>query len=112
MHESKEGDIDKDIGPVYDRIHLWAHYQKSIIPGRGSRASDCARRGGAARTWTNPLTGAKNEAITTGEHYDKLKTESLAMTDYFVLLKKSDRDLQIQLEAFLTFNTDPRRSAF
>lgn len=98
------GDIDQAIGPVYDRIMFWKNHRKSIIP-TSIKTVELGRGGGASRTWTNPETGVRKEGVTTGELYDKLKTESDAMKDYFSLLLKSDTDLGNALNTFLATNT-------
>jgi hypothetical protein len=105
MHEHGEADVDAEVAPVYNRIQHWVHYTKSIIP-KGITSVGAGKGGRTSRTWTNPETGQK-ENITTGELYDKLKAESVAMTDYFGLLLKTDRQLQIELEAFILFDPDP-----
>jgi Domain of unknown function (DUF4157) len=105
MHEHGEADIDKQIGPVYERIAYWGHYQKSIIT-KGITSVGKGTGGAGTRTWTNPETGQK-EDITTGELYDKLKKESTGLTDYFGLLLKNDKELQNELEAFQIFSPEP-----
>ena len=106
MHEKGEGNIDKDVGEVYDRIAFWSYYRKSIIPQGITSVARPKGGTGTQRTWTNPSTG-KQEPITTGELYDLLKSESTGMQGYFNLLLKSDRDLQIAVDAFLVFNDAP-----
>jgi hypothetical protein len=105
-HVQGVGNRDEAVGPVYDRIKFWANYQKSIIPN-AIKSVELGQGGGTSRTWNNPDTGAKKEGITTGELYDKLKTESDAMKEYFALLLKSDTDLDNALDTFLANNKAP-----
>lgn len=111
-----EADIDRETEPVYDRIAFWSTYRTSIIPSRvgpksplPSGINSVSRpRGtsGSQRTWKNPLTGVQ-EPTDVGKLYDLLAEESKGMHTYFDLLRKADKDLAIEIEAFLAFNPDP-----
>jgi hypothetical protein len=106
MHESNEPDIDREIGPVYNRMAFWGHYRGSIIPRGITSVTKPAGTHDARRTWRNPVT-ATQEATTTGQLYDLLQQESTGMGDYFGLLRKSDAGLTQEIDIFLMFNTDP-----
>jgi hypothetical protein len=108
LHEkySQKAAVESQLSPVYNRIAFWSLAAKSIIP-RAIQTVETAKGGADARTWVNPDTG-KKEAITTGELYDKLNAESMAMTKYFGLLLANDTDLQTQVQKFVDLHkTDP-----
>jgi len=106
LHEkyAHKADVESQLSPVYNRIAFWAHGAKSIVP-RGIQTVSPVDKGAAdARTWTNPDTG-KTETTTTGELYDKLKTESDAMTQYFELLTESDLAFEVDVKMFVRRHT-------
>ncbi len=102
MESVPETDIDREVGPVYNRIAFWSNYRKSIIPGGITSVTQGSSSGG--RKWTNPKTG--KEPITTAKLYDMLKQESTGMYGYFNLLLKTDSDLTNEVLAFISLNTD------
>jgi hypothetical protein len=111
-----EADIDRETEPVYDRIAFWSKYRTSIIPShvgpkspRPSGITSVSRppgTSGSQRTWRNPRTGLQ-EPTDVGKIYDLLAEESKGMHTYFELLRKPDKNLAIEIEAFLAFNPDP-----
>jgi hypothetical protein len=105
-----KGDVESQLSPVYNRIAFWRHGTKSIIP-RGIQTVQPVDKGAPdARTWVNPETG-KTETTTTGELYDKLKTESDAMTEYFELLIESDLAFETDVRMFVDRHKDDMDAA-
>jgi hypothetical protein len=102
LHEAyayKE-DVESQLNPVYNRIAYWSNANPSIIPRGIKTVQDVPRGAADARTWTNPSTG-RSESTTTGELYDKLNAESVAMTAYFGLLNLMDTGFEAQIKAFV-----------
>lgn len=79
MHEAGEQNLDKQLGPVYERISKILLGAESVIPAR------IAARGNK----TTPADTSKDA----GDVYDKLKSESDTMKKYFSLLSSPDTDL-------------------
>ncbi len=104
--EAGERAIDKETGPVFDRIAYWSLFRKSILPKGITSVSKAPHTGNTERTWTDPATGVKNTPTTTGELYDKLAAESTGMQGYFNLLLKTDQELSSEIFAFNAVNTD------
>jgi hypothetical protein len=101
-----EADIDREVGPVYDRIAFWSRYRSSIIPSGITRVTRSQGTQDTQRSWRNPASG-QQESISTGQLYDLLKQESTGMQGYFDLLRKSDADLASEIGIFLMFNIEP-----
>ena len=81
MHEAGEGDLDRDLRGVYQRIAGLMLLRGSIIPDDIRTVRPVRGGSGTQRTWR------RNEAITVGELYDLLRQESDAMASYFGLLR-------------------------
>jgi hypothetical protein len=102
LHEAyayKE-DVENQLNPVYNRIAYWSNSSPSIIPRAIKTVQNVPHGAADARTWTNPATG-NSESTTTGELYDKLNAESVAMTSYFGLLNLMDTGFEAQIKAFV-----------
>ena len=114
MHENSsdpdkaagEKAIDKETGPVFDRIAYWSHFRKSIIPGGIAGVARVPKGANTDRTWRDPTTGKANTPVTTEEIYDLLAEESSGMQDYFELLLRTDERLGHAIHAFNAVNTD------
>ena len=102
LHEAyayKE-DVESQLSPVYNRIAYWSNSSPSIIPRAIKTVQDVPHGAADARTWTNPATG-RSESTTTGELYDKLNAESVAMSAYFGLLDVMDTGFETLIKAFV-----------
>ena len=102
LHEAyayKE-DVESQLSPVYNRIAYWSNSSPSIIPRAIKTVQDVPHGAADARTWTNPATG-RSESTTTGELYDKLNAESVAMSAYFGLLDVMDTGFETVIKAFV-----------
>jgi hypothetical protein len=86
MHEAGEKNLDKQLGPVYERISKILLGAESVVPTR-------ITTGGNKTTTADTSNSA-------GDIYDKLKSESDAMKKYFSLLSSPDADLAQILDDF------------
>ncbi len=117
MHENSsdaamaagERAIDRETGPVFDRISFWENGRKSVIPGGITSVARVPGGSGTQRTWTDPATGQANTPVTTGEIYDRLDEENMGMRGYFLLLEKNDAQLKAAIAEVLA--ADPTRAA-
>jgi hypothetical protein len=109
LHEAYDykEDVENQLKPVYNRIAYWDSGAQSIIPSAIKTVQTVPKGAADARTWTNPASG-KSEATTTGELYDKLAAESVAMSRYFGLLNLSDTGFEDQIKVFVdAHKSDP-----
>jgi hypothetical protein len=95
MHEAREGEIDAQTGPVYDRIARIILNQPITTPAGDAKQSiiPTLLRHDQPLTVGGP-TGRRGRA---GEYFDRLQLESDAMKRYFELMND-----QAKLTAFLT----------